>query len=184
MNNIVFEGKTPDGIPYIIRYPKDTDLTSMWRYINELSKEQTYISFQGEEISPEEEKEFLNSSLKNISEKKGLMLIVELKGEIVGVSDVRPQPRVSSHVGVFGISLAKEVRGKGIGKKLMQLALDVASRDLKGLRILELECFGNNPVAPQLYKSLGFKEYGVLPGGIAHKGKFVDCIYMYYEIPS
>jgi len=183
MSKIVFKGRTSDGIPYIIRYPKRTDLQEMWRYINELSKEQTFISFQGEEISLKEERAFLNDSLKKINQKKGLLLLVETDGKIVGVSDVRMKPRISSHIGTFGITIAKEFRSKGIGKKLMEILM-LEAKKLKGLRILELQCFANNPIAPDLYKSCGFKEYGRLPKGIAYKDGFVDDILMYYEIKS
>lgn len=183
MSKIVFEGKTRDNVPYTIRYPKRTDLTELLRYINELSKEQTFISFQGEEISLKDERTFLNESLKKIKEKNGLLLLVESGGEIIGVSDVRMQPRIASHVGTFGISIAKNFRGKGIGKKLIQVVMEECKK-LNGIKILELECFANNPVAPNLYRSCGFKEYGRLPKGVSHKGKFVDDIFMYYEVKS
>lgn len=183
MSKIVFQGKTRDNIPYTIRYPKRTDLTELLRYINELSKEQTFISFQGEEISLKDERTFLNDALKKIKEKSGLLLLAESGGRIIGVSDVRMQPRIASHIGTFGISIAKDFRGRGIGKKLIQVVME-ESKNLNGIKILELECFANNPIAPNLYKSCGFKEYGRLPKGISHKGEYVDDILMYHEIKS
>lgn len=184
MSKIIFKGKTADDIPYLIRYPKRSDLSNMWKYINELSKEKTYILLQGEEISLEEERKFLNGAIKNIKEGKGILLLAEVNGKIIGISDVSVRPRVSSHVGVFGISVSKEFRGKGVGKKLMEIVLEESPKVIKNLRILELECFANNPIATQLYKSLGFKEYGRLPKGISHRGEFVDDILMYYEVKS
>lgn len=184
MSKIIFEGTTSDGTPYLIRYPRRDDLQEMLKYINELSKEKTFITFQGEEVSLKEEEDFLNNALKKIPEAKVILLLAIYKNKVIGVSDVHMQSRVSSHIGKFGLSIAKEYRGKGIGKKLMGLVLDEARKNLKGLRILELDCFANNPIACQLYKSLGFKEYGRLPKGIAHGGEFIDDILMYYEIKT
>lgn len=184
MSKIIFRGKTSDGTPYLIRYPKRTDLQKLWRYINELSEEKTFISFQGEEISLKDERAFLNNAIKKIKDGRGMLLLVESGGKIVGVSDVHMKPRISAHIGVFGISISKKFRGKGVGKKLMELVLDESKKNLKNLRILELDCFANNPIAAEMYKSFGFKEYGRLPEGIAHKGGFVDDILMYYEVKT
>lgn len=181
MSKLVFKGKTTDGIPYIIRYPKRTDLHELWRYINEISKEQTFISLQGEEISLEEERVFLNRELRKIKENKGLLLIVETNKKIIGVSHINRGVRISSHIGTFGISIAKDFRGKGIGKKLIKTII-AESKKLAGIKIIELECFASNDAACKLYKSCGFKEYGRLPGGLSHKGSYVDDILMYYEI--
>lgn len=178
---IVFKGKTPDNTEYIIRYPKRTDVTELHRYINELSKEKTFISFQGEEISLKDERTFLNDAIKKIKQRKGLLLLVEINGKIIGVTDVRMNVRIASHIGTLGITIAKEFRGKGIGKKLLETVMAEA-RKLEGIRILELECFATNPVAPGLYKACGFQEYGRLPKGIAHKGGYVDDIFMYYDL--
>lgn len=48
---IVYRGETSKGNHILIRYPSKEDAQAMTDYINKLSKEQTYISFQGEEIS-------------------------------------------------------------------------------------------------------------------------------------
>lgn len=89
--------------------------------------------------------------------------------------------KAEKHVGTFGITMAKDFRNKGIGTTLMELVLEEAKK-LKDLKIITLGVFGNNPIAKNLYKKLGFVEYGYLPKGIVHKGKFVDHIYMYKEI--
>ena len=181
MSKIVFKGKTADGTPYLIRYPKRTDLNELWRYINELSQEQTFISWQGEEISLKDERDFLNGLLRKIREGKSVFLVAESNGKIIGDTGIDTKGRVNNHVGLLGLSIAKEFRGKGIGKKLIQSVLDEAGKKLKHLKIIHLECFATNEVACNLYKSVGFKEYGKLPGGIAYKDGFVDEILMYKE---
>lgn len=184
MSKIVFKGKTKDGISYLIRYPKRTDLNEFWHYINKLSKEKTFISFQGEEISLKEERQWVNSIIKKIKEGKSVQLIVEIDKKIVGVSGIDLQNRVARHVGTFGISIAAGFRNKGIGKNLMEQVINEARKNIRDLKIIHLECFANNPTACNLYKSFGFKEYGKLPNGISYKDGFVDEILMYHEIKS
>ncbi len=50
---VIFEGKTEKGFPVLIRYVKNDDVEILNEYINILSREQTFISYQGEEIPPE-----------------------------------------------------------------------------------------------------------------------------------
>lgn len=111
-----------------------------------------------------------------------MLLLAESEGKIIGVSDVRMRSRISGHIGVFGISIAKDFRGRGIGTKLMKTAIDESIKNLARLKILELECFANNRIVQNLYRSCGFKEYGRLPKGLSHNGEFVDDILMYYPL--
>ncbi len=41
---------------YLIRYPNHNDIFQLLQYINDLSAEKTFIRFQGEQLSLEEEK--------------------------------------------------------------------------------------------------------------------------------
>ncbi len=182
MSKIVYEGKTKDGLDFVIKYPQLSDANELHRYINELSKEKTFVSFQGEEISLEDEIEYVKSSLKKIEDKKSVQLVVKSQGKIVGVSGIDSKSRVNSHVGVFGISVTKDFRGRGIGKKLIESVLKETETNLTHLKIIHLECFASNETACNLYKSVGFKEYGKLPKGIQYKNEFIDEILMYKEI--
>lgn len=182
MSKIVFKGLASDGTPYLIRYPKRTDLDQLWKYINELSKEKTYISYQGEEISLEHERKFLNESIKKIKSNEAVILLVESNGKIVGISDVHKRSRAEKHTALFGISLAKDYRSKGIGKKLMQTVLEQTKKNIKNISIIRLVCFAQNSAACELYKSFGFKEYGRLPGGLLYKDKPTDEMLMYYQL--
>lgn len=47
---IVFKGKTARGQQIVIRYPRASDLKELLNYINALSKEKTFISFQNKLI--------------------------------------------------------------------------------------------------------------------------------------
>lgn len=183
MKKIVFKGHTTDGIPYIIRYPKRTDLHELWKFINKVSQERTFISLQGEEITPAQERKWLNTQLKDIRDNITVYLLTESEKKIIGVASINmSKTPIGTHVGGFGITVAKEYRHQGIGKTLMQKVLKEAKEVLPKLKIITLGVFANNPIAKKLYEEFGFKEYGRLPNGIFHKDKYVDDIKMYKEI--
>lgn len=179
---IVFEGTTKEGKDFLIRYPKKDDLQALLTYANTLSHEQTFIRLQGEEITTKEESQFLNEHLKRIKKRKGVYLIVTSDNKIIGGSEISMKDKTENHEGVFGLAIAKDYRGQGLGKKLMELVLQEAEYQIPQLRIVTLELFANNPLAKKLYEKFGFKEFGRLPEGIAYKGGFVDSIYMFKKI--
>jgi len=180
---IVYQGKsTKSGKQIIFRYPTKDDLKSAWEYINMLSKEQTFINYQGEEITLEMEEKWLEGEIKKISEEKAVQLFVYANNKIVGISGISMKDKAEMHIGNFGISLAKEFRGEGIGTLLMEQVLKEAGKNLKDLKIIILGVFENNPIAKKLYKNMGFVEFGNLPKGLIRKGEFIDHIYMYKEV--
>lgn len=178
-SKIVFEGKSEKGNKIIIRYPTKEDAQEMCDYINALSKEQTFVRFQGEEQSIEDETEYLEKQLKRISDKKTVQLLVFSNNELIGISGIDMKDKTESHEGVFGISLNDKYRGEGIGKKLMEITLAEAKNNLSKLRIITLGVFGKNSLAITMYKKVGFKEFGRLPDGVFRKAEYDDHVYMY-----
>lgn len=179
---VVFEGLSSKGNKITIRYPAKEDVKIMRDYINALSKEQTFIRFQGEEVSLGHETKYLNSQLKRIIKKTTVMFIAFCNNKLIGVSSIDMKDKTESHEGVFGISLLKEYRGEGIGKIFMKLVLEEAKRHMSQLRIVTLGIFDSNSIAKSMYEKFGFKEYGRLPKGILYRGKYVDHIYMYKNV--
>ncbi len=179
---IVYKGKTKSGQDIIIRYLGPDDVVEMTRYINELSKEKTFITFQGEEVSPEGEKEYLDGFLKKIKEKTALKLLVIHDSKVIGVSDIHLGERTQKHIGIFGITVAKEFRGQGIGKLLMDLILNEARKEMPYIKIVTLAVFAKNSIARRIYEGFGFIEYGKLPNGIMRNNAFEDEIFMYKNI--
>jgi RimJ/RimL family protein N-acetyltransferase len=170
-----------DGIT--IRKPKKSDLMGLLKYINELSKEKTFIYQQGEQITKKQEEKWLNNQLNAIRKKQAVYLVaVNKEKEILGVTSIGLKRTVSSHIGSLGISVSKKARGKGLGEKLLREIIKEAKTNLKGLKVIRLEVFGNNKIAKSLYKKVGFKEHGRLPKGLKHRGKYVDDIFMHKNI--
>lgn len=179
---IVYQDTTLRGKPLLIRYLTKGDTRILLDYINTLSKEKTYIRFQGEQLTFDEEQEFVDKNLKGIKEGKAIQLLAFSNKKLIGISGVYNLEKAERHIGVFGISLAKQFRGEGIGTVLMEKVLEETKKNLKNLKMVTLGVFENNPIAKNLYKKMGFKEYGNLPKGVIHRGKFVNHIYMYKEI--
>lgn len=179
MNKDVVLQKTLEGENLAIRYPKDGDAQSMLQYINTLFKEKTFIRFQGEQLTLKEESKYLKDQLEKIKRNKAVQLLVFVNDKLVGVSEITMKDKVEKHIGVFGISIAKEFRGKGVGKLLMDTVLKEASTNLTQLKMVTLDVFANNSLAVSMYEKYGFIKYGKLPKGIIYKNKYVDDVLMY-----
>lgn len=179
---IVFKGKTKQGKEYVIRYLKEGDAPGMLDYINTISDERTFISFQGEQLTIAEEEKVLATQREKMVKHEAVMLFVLIDHTIVGISGIEMKDKTEKHEGVFGISLRKEYRGEGIGRRLMQLVLDEAEKHISHLRIVSLGVFGNNKLAMEMYRKFGFVEHGRLPRGVCYKGEFIDHVYMHKSI--
>ena len=178
----IFDGQTKKNTKIQVRYPKIHDAEIMQHYINNLSKERTFIRFQGEQISIEDEKQYLESQLQQISQKTAVLLLAFCKDELIGIAGIDMMDKTDRHVGLFGISICKDFRGERVGSTLMQLVLSEAIKNLPQLEIITLCIFSNNLVGLEMYRKNGFIEYGRLPKGIKLESGYVDHILMYKPI--
>ena len=128
------------------------------------------------------ETKWLNDKLEKILKQECVYLCAFCNNQLIGSSEITLKDKVKSHIGSFGIAIDKKFRGMGIGKKLMELVLSESIKNILSLKIIELEVFGNNPLAKKMYEKFGFEEFGRLPQGILHQGKFVDAILMYKKV--
>ncbi|HVO71049.1 MAG TPA: GNAT family N-acetyltransferase [Aggregatilineaceae bacterium] len=176
---IVFEGQTTKGLSVYLRYPTFDDLHALWEYINTLSQERTFLLVQGETISYDDETTWLKNQIEQIAHKQEVMIAALHGATLIGNTAIGLGRGVKRHVGTFGISVARDYRGQGVGELLARTVIDEAVAQLPGLQLIELEVFGNNPIAMSLYRKVGFVEYGRIPGGILHHGEPVDAVYMY-----
>lgn len=181
---IILKTKSRSGKEIIFRYISLDDYKAMADYINTISDEKTFITYQGEKMTHESEEKFAENELKRIENHEAIMLLALCDDKIIGVSGIDLKPRVENHVGIFGITIAKEFRGDGIGKMFMQLAIEEAIKQMPTLKIIILGVFSNNPIAQSLYKKMGFVEYGNLPNGMKHRNEFVDHLEMYLNVEN
>jgi ribosomal protein S18 acetylase RimI-like enzyme len=86
-----------------------------------------------------------------------------------------------THVGRLGMGVNAGCRGQGIGKALLQAALERAFR--QGLHRVELEVFRSNGSAVNLYEAHGFVREGVKVGARKLDG-VVDDILLFAAFSS
>jgi ribosomal protein S18 acetylase RimI-like enzyme len=104
-------------------------------------------------------------------------LVVLSAGEVVGWCDVLPKSRpVHAHIGVLGVALLPEFRGRGLGERLMRQTLDAARAF--GLHRVELTVREENANAIALYRKLGFEIEGVLRDAIRVDGSYGNVVLM------
>jgi len=181
-NKIIYTATTKTGKTVSFRYPTINDIEILMNYINKISAEKSYITFQGEQKTLEEEKKWLEEKLDLVSKNECVFITAFIKNKLIASSEITLESLIKNHVGSFGITVAKECRGEGIGKILMDLVIKESIKNIKKLKIITLECFGTNTIGLNLYKKLAFKEYGCLPNGLKRRGKFDDAILMYKKI--
>lgn len=86
------------------------------------------------------------------------------------------------HICNASYAVKKDLRGMHIGEKLVKDCMDQAHRH--GYRILQFNAVvATNQAALHLYKKLGFKQLGVIPGGFKmDDGHYADIIPHYHEV--
>lgn len=177
--------KTKSGKEAIIRHLTIGDVDEMTRYINELSKEDTYITFSGEVLFRTDEETYVQDCLSAIAQDNKVFLLCFIDDKLVANSDVSRDlisKKRGCHVGIFGITVAAELRGEGVGFELSRQVIDEAKKNIPGLKIIKLNVYEPNTKAQKLYEKLGFKEFGRLPKGIKYKGEYYDEIEMYMSL--
>ena len=107
----------------------------------------------------------------------GVHLVALDDDEVVGWCDIARYEREGfRHVGRLGIGILATHRGRGIGRRLMTAALDMART--KGFERVELEVFASNVEAATLYERLGFVREGLKRRARKLDGAYDDDIIM------
>ncbi|KQN48861.1 GNAT family acetyltransferase [Pseudomonas sp. Leaf48] len=108
-----------------------------------------------------------------------LVKVVALhQGAVIGNIGLEQFSRIRrSHAGSFGMGVAVEWQGKGVGSKLLATALDIADNWMN-LHRVELAVYADNEAAIALYRKFGFKEEGLLRDYAVRDGVLVDTLSM------
>ena len=102
---------------------------------------------------------------------------------VVGTYILRPnQPALGSHVANAAFMVAPNARGLGIGREMGEHCLSEARR--LGFRAMQFNfVVSTNEGAIRLWKELGFKIVGTLPGAFRHPQKgYVDAYVMFRSL--
>lgn len=105
--------------------------------------------------------------------------------ELYGIVNVDRYSRAKTRHRVIlgGMYVVPEARGKGIGRLLVQTAVDHA-RSLVGLDHIVLAVTVGNEPARQLYTSLGFQSWGIDPRYIRVNNTFYDIEWMVLHLEN
>jgi ribosomal protein S18 acetylase RimI-like enzyme len=106
-------------------------------------------------------------------------LVVEVDGTVAGYVKLRQATELESsrHVlHVAGLAVDPANQGEGVGRRLMDAAIEVARR--RGARRLTLRVLGPNKRAQKLYEALGFEVEGVQREEFFLDGRYVDDVLM------
>lgn len=173
---------TKSGQEIKFRYPTIKDVKNLKNYINKISAEKSFILLQGFQHTTKSETKWLKDKLKKISKNQCVYLCGFYNDKLIACAEITLYFEAKSHVGEFGINVAIDFRGEGIGQKIMELVVSESIKKMPEMKIITLEVFNQNQIAQNLYRKLGFIEYGKLPGALKRKGQFDDAILMYKKI--
>jgi RimJ/RimL family protein N-acetyltransferase len=141
------------------------------RVLDVVAREHQYLAFL--EAPPlEDTRAFI---MRNMA-RNNIQLVALAEGRVVGWADILPKDRpIHAHVGVLGVGLLPEFRGKGLGTALLRRVLEQVCK--KYVR-LELTVRAANTRAIALYEKLGFQREGVCADAVFVDGRYEDLIMM------
>lgn len=109
---------------------------------------------------------------------KSVYYVATFNGEIIGGCGIYPTAELPANYGeLVKLYLSNAFRGKGIGKKLMEIAIAAAKNF--GYEKLYLETMPELAMALQLYESLGFES---LPNRLGASGHSACPIWMLMDL--
>lgn len=113
------------------------------------------------------------------------VLVAELAGKVIACAGLHTNKNLRSrHVGRLGIMVHRDFQGNGIGKKLLNVLLDLADNWLL-LRRVELDVHVHHKKAIHLYESLGFIIEGTRKYAATFEGTYADLYLMArYRLPE
>lgn len=104
-------------------------------------------------------------------------------GEVVGLYILHPNNvGRCGHIANASYAVRSDMRGKQVGRQLVTHCLHKCKE--LGFRVMQFNAVvSDNASALALYKSLGFTQLGVIPGGFRKKdGSYADIIPHYFDV--
>jgi RimJ/RimL family protein N-acetyltransferase len=166
-------GRTRSGRPFEIRPAAAGDAPALVALRDAVAAEGTWVAAEPGERTVLEE----SLGLAGLISHGGLSLVVEVEGRVAGQLAVhRQQGRYENHRGDLSITVAQEHREQGLGRALVETAVDWA----RAVRLakLTLGVFPENRRALALYRSVGFVEEGRLRNHLRAGGEERDLVLM------
>jgi putative acetyltransferase len=170
---VTFEFKVRPAVP--------EDAEALVRLAEAVSSEPEgwLISANGEWRSVGDERRYLKALRRYPN--AAVLVAERSNGAIVGrLSLARDTHPASAHVADLGLMVAKDARGHGVGRALLQAAVDWSTD--AAIRKLELHVFPWNEPAIRLYERFGFVREGYRQGHYLRNGQYADAVLMGYAV--
>lgn len=174
--------KLKNGVECCLRNGTESDGQAVFDNFNLTHGETDYLLSYADEHSFDviQESQFLKEKSESRNE---IQIVAVVDNAIVGtagISAIGAKYKVR-HRAEFGISIAKEFWGLGIGQALTTACIECARA--AGYIQLELTVVADNVRALSMYKKAGFVEYGRNPKGFNSRiAGFQEVIYMRLEL--
>ncbi|MBP1845366.1 RimJ/RimL family protein N-acetyltransferase [Rhizobium petrolearium] len=151
---------------------REEHIESFHKALDMVSRERKYLTFL--EAPPlESTREFVLDMI----EGGHPQVVAVMGGKVVGWCDIRRHAREThAHCGALGMGIIPGYRDKGLGKRLICAALELACE--RGFHRVELHVHADNPRAIALYEKVGFVREGVARDAVKIDGRFIDAIQM------
>jgi RimJ/RimL family protein N-acetyltransferase len=101
---------------------------------------------------------------------------------IVGVS-VEPRAKIQHKGNVFGMYVAPEYAGRGVGQRLLTACIERA-REIPGLEQLQLTVTDSNARARSLYEKAGFRAFGLEENALKIGAQYFHKCHMTLDLTS
>jgi ribosomal protein S18 acetylase RimI-like enzyme len=159
------EGVARDGRRYLIRPSGDSDAAALLSVRHSVAAEGDLIAAAPGEGSALEEQ----LTLAGLLSQGGLSLTLEVEGRVAGHLMARRVDAGAGEEAEIAIAVQNSARGVGLGRTLMETAIDWA-RAVRVTRLV-LGVFPTNIRAITLYRSLGFRDGPLRPGPATSGGR-------------
>ncbi len=177
---------TTDGRRVTLRPLLRRDLPAVLAFANSMVDEKRVnrdlglVAFD-RRMTLNEERGFLDGIISGRRRKEGLSIAAFDGSKLVGHCDVRRRMADDvKHAGTLGITVLRGYRGVGIGEMLLSEALGEAERI--GIWLVQLTVFSKNRPAIGLYRKMGFRKVGIIPGKMMRDGTPLDEMIMYADL--
>ena len=127
---------------------------------------------------PSERSGRIREQIASLGRNDHLLVAVDAQGRVLGEIGlmVYDNPR-QRHCAGLGMMVRSDYQGQGVGRALLESALDLADRWLM-LERVELDVFEDHPAAMHLYQSAGFEIEGRKRRAAVKDGVYADEIMM------
>ena len=171
-----------DGRKYCLRNGTENDAHEVIDVFNLTHAETDYLLTYPDENSftVEQEGAFLKAKTESSNE---IEIVAVVDGKIAGTAgiDAVGNKYKTKHRAEFGIGIAKEFWGLGLGRALTEACIECAKE--AGYTQLELDVVSDNASAISLYKKVGFVEYGRNPKGFNSRiSGYQELVYMKLDL--